>query len=490
MRQTLLLLTIILVIGGLPAPGQQPTVKRLDGSTITSAELDGTVTRLMRAANVTGVGVAIFNNGKVAYLKTYGVRDKEKNLPLTEDSVMSAASLTKVAFAYVVMQLVEKRLLDLDKPVYQYLPKPLPEYPAYKDLANDPRYKQITARMLLSHTSGFPNLRQFNKDQKLNINFEPGSRYAYSGEGIQLLQLVVETVTRKPVQELMRDNVFLPLGMTRSSLVWESRFEDNLAFPYNEDGRSLGPPEQRAPASAAGSMLTTLRDFTNFMQAVISSRGLRKETRDLMLSPQIQILSKRQFPTLASETTEQNKPIRLSYGLGWGLYWTPYSKAFFKEGHSEGWRNYTVYFDDQKTGIVMMTNSSNGEGIYKELLETLLKNTFTPIEWEGFIPYDKLPPRKPPKEHKEVAIDPKLLDQYVGRYTIPPNILTITKDGNHLLVQQDEDPTKIEIFPESERDFFAKIMDIWMTFETDSQGRATALIVHTGGTNLRAKRVE
>jgi len=490
MRQTLLLLTILVVVTPLTAAGQQQTIKRLDGSTITWAEIDGTVTRVMRAANVPGVAIAIFNNGKVAYLKTYGVRDKEKNLPLTEDSVMAAASFTKVVFAYLVMQLVEKRVLDLDKPISQYLPKPLPECLAYKDLADDPRYKKITARMLLSHTSGFPNLRQLNEDQKLNINFEPGSRYAYSGEGINLLQLVVETIMNKPVQELMQDFVFQPLGMTRSSLVWESRLEDNWAFPYNEDGRSLGPPEQRAPASAAGSMLTTLRDFANFMQAVISSQGLRKETRDLMLSPQIEILSKRQFPTLAAETTEENKPIRLSYGLGWGLYWTPYGKAFFKEGHLDGFQNYTVCFDDSKTGIVMMTNSSNGESIYQELLETLLKNTFTPIAWEGFIPYDKLPPRKPPKEHKEVAIDPKLLDGYVGRYTIPPNILTVTEEGNRLFVKQDDEPTKIEIFPESERDFFAKIMDIWMTFETDGQGRATALTVHTGGMNLRAKRIE
>ena len=490
MKQSLLLLTILLVAVSLPAAGQEPAIKRLDGSTITSTEIDATVARLMKAANVPGVGVAIFNNGKVAYLKSYGTRDKEKNWPLTEDSVMAAASFTKVAFAYLVMQLVEKGSLSLDKPVNQYLPKPLPEYPAYKDLADDPRYKQITARMLLSHTSGFPNLRQLNKDRKLNINFEPGSKYAYSGEGINLLQLVVETITKKPVQELMRDNVFQPLGMTSSSLVWESRFENNLALPYNEDGRSLGPPEQRAPASAAGSMLTTLRDFANFMQAVIGGKGLRKETRDLMFSPQIQILSKRQFPTLTTETTEENKSIRLSYGLAWGLYWTPYGKAFFKEGHLDGFQNYTVCFDDSKTGIIIMTNSSNGEGIYKELLENLLKNTFTPVDWEGFTPYDKLPPRKPPKEHKEVPIGPKLLDLYVGRYSLPPSVLTITRDRNHLVAQQDDDPTKIELVPESDRDFFGKSMEIGVTFETDSQGRPIALIVHTGGANLRAKRIE
>ncbi|MGE0130848.1 MAG: serine hydrolase [Blastocatellales bacterium] len=490
MKQALLCLTIMVVIYGLPTAGTQSAIKRLDGSVIRPSEVDETVKRLMGAAKIPGVGIAIFNNGKIAYLKTYGVRDKEKNLPLTEDSVVTGASLTKSVFAYLVMQLVEKKVLNLDKPVFQYLPKSLPEYPAYKDLADDPRYKQITARMLLSHTSGFPNLRYLNKDQKLNINFDPGTRYAYSGEGIQLLQLVVETVTKKSAQELMREQVFHPLRMTRSSLVWESRFEDDFAFPYNEDERSLGPPDRGAKAATAGSMLTTLRDFAGFMQAVLNSRGLRQETCNLMLSPQIQILSKRQFPTLGAETTEENKPIRLSYGLGWGLYWTPYGKAFFKEGHSAGWQNYTVCFDDQKTGIVIMTNSSNGEGIYKELLETLLKNTFTPIEWEGFTPYDKRPLRKPPKEHKEVAIDPRLLDRYVGRYTIPPVVFVVTKKGNHLVVQQEGDPTKVEVFPESERDFFAKVMDIWMTFETDGHGRTTAMVLHTGSGDLRAKRIE
>lgn len=90
------------------------------------------------------------------------------------------------------------------------------------------------------------------------------------------------------------------------------------------------------------------------------------------------------FPTLSAETTDENKPIRLSYGLGWGIYWTPFGKAFFKEGHDEGFRHYVVCFDDAKTGLLIMTNSSNGEGIYKELLETLLRNIYTPLEWERF----------------------------------------------------------------------------------------------------------
>ena len=367
---------------------QSSIVKRLDGSTISAAEIDSAVTRLMRAAKVTELGIAILNDQKVVYLKTYGYRDKEKALQLTPDSVMSAASFTKVAFADMVMQLVPERVLELDRPVYQYLPKPLPEYSNYQDLAGDDRYKQISARMLLSHTSGFPNWRRFTDDQKLRIYFEPGSRFAYSGEGLDLLQLVIETVTKKPLGDLMRERVFQPMGMNRTSMVWETMFESDYANGYDEEERSLGP-QRRKRADAAGSMLTTPADFALFMNGVMNSTGLRAQAREIMLSPQIQILSKHEFPPLSNESTNENKGIRLSYGLGWGLYWTPYGKAFFKEGHDDGWRNYTVCFDDAKTGIVIMTNSSNGEGIYKELLETLLKNTYTPIEWEGFAPYNQ-----------------------------------------------------------------------------------------------------
>src|SRR5262249_14353602 len=159
-------------------------------------------------------------------------------------------------FAYMVMQLVQEKIVDLDKPVNEYLPKPPPGYPGYQSLADDSRYKKITARMLLSHTSGFANLRGFEPDRKLKIHFEPGSRYAYSGEGLILLQLVVETITKQPVGTLMQTRVFQPLGMTRTSMNWEDRFESDFANGYDEYGRSLGP-ERRKVGNAAGSKQTT-----------------------------------------------------------------------------------------------------------------------------------------------------------------------------------------------------------------------------------------
>ena len=197
---------------------------------------------------------------------------------------------------------------------------------------------------------------------------------------------------------------------------------------------------------------------------------------------------------MSDETTDENKAIRLSYGLAWGLYWTPYGKVFFKEGHDDGWRNYTVCFgqpvDQQKTGMVIMTNSGNGEGIFKELLETSLKDTFTPIEWEGYTPYDKLPPRPPLKQHNVVSVDPKLLDRYVGRYAIPPNIvLVIRREGDHLSVQENDEP-KQDLLPEGDNQFFSTTADDVYTFEADSQGRITQMVLHTDGKDIPIKRAE
>lgn len=490
MSQRTLLFVLAGIVWVFPVMGQQnqDKVKRLDGSAITAAEIDTTVTRVMKAAEVPGMGLAILNDGKIVYAKGYGLRDTEKHLPMTPETVMSAASFTKVAFGDMVMQLVDEGRLDLDKSVQEYLPKPLPEYSKYRDLANDGRYKKITSRMLMSHTSGFPNWRYFNQDGKLNIAFEPGSRFAYSGEGLVLLQLVVETITGKPLGELMQQRVFQPFGMARTSMVWQPPFDSDYANGYDEYGRSLGP-QRRETADAAGSMLTTVEDFAKFLQAVLEAKGMRKQAQELMLSPQIAILSKQEFPTSSTQTTDENKGIKLSYGLTWGLYWTPYGKAFFKEGHDNGHMNYAVCFEQERNCMVMMTNSSNGEGMYKELLESLQKNTFTPIEWEGFTPYNQLPPRKPLKVRKETVVDSKILQRYVGRYGVPPDlILVIRREGDHLSIQENDEP-KQELYAASETVFFSKLADDEFTFELDASGRVTQIILRTEGKEIPIKPI-
>jgi CubicO group peptidase (beta-lactamase class C family) len=378
---------IFYFMGQCPASADQSRIKRLDGSTISSAEIESRVIKLMSAARVTGLSIAVINDATIVYVKSFGFRNKEERQPLTANTLMAGASFTKPVFAYLVMQLVEEGALDLDKPVYQYLEKPLPEYESYKDLAGDERYKLITARMLLSHTSGFPNWRRFNPDQKLNIMFTPGSQYSYSGEGISLLQLVVESITGKDVGDMIGERIFKPLGMTRTGMTWEERFKDDYAIGYDEKEQPLGH-RRRNRAQAAGSMDTTITDFARFMEAVMQGKGLTKQAKALMLTPQIKIYSKQQFPIPSIGTTDENKAIQLSYGLGWGLFQTPYGKAYFKEGHDDGWENHTVAFPDKKIAIVLMANSSNGDSIFKELLEVLIRDRFTPWKWEGYIPYN------------------------------------------------------------------------------------------------------
>jgi CubicO group peptidase (beta-lactamase class C family) len=362
-------------------------VTRLDGRVLSPAEVTATVERLMRAGRVPGLGIAILNRGEIVYQCGFGFRDVEQRLPLTDTTVMYAASFTKSMFAYTVMQLVAEGRLDLDRTIDRDLPKPLPEYEKYADLAGDERWRRITPRMLLSHTAGFPNWRFLMDDQKLRIVFDPGSRYAYSGEGINLLQFVMEEGMGMNVDSLMRQRVFDRFGMRRTSMTWRADFEGEYAIGYDEAGKPLGH-HRRTAARTAGSADTDLAGMARFLRGVLRGDGLPPTAREEMLRPQVRIHSAHQFPSLNTATTTRDDAIALSYGLGWGLMRTPYGPAFFKEGHDDGWENYMVAFDGPKTGIVIMTNSSNGEGIFRELLATLIGDTFTPWEWEGYTPYD------------------------------------------------------------------------------------------------------
>lgn len=362
-------------------------VTRLDGRVLSADDVTATVERLMRAGRVPGLALAILNRGEVVYQRGFGYRDVEHRLPLSDTTVMYAASFTKSMFAYMVMQLVQEGRLDLDRTIDRDLPRPLPAYEKYADLAGDERWRRITPRMLLSHTAGFPNWRFLNDDQKLDIKWDPGSRYAYSGEGINLLQIVLEEGMGMNVDTLMRQRVFERFGMTRTSMTWRDDFEGDHAIGYDTLGAPLGH-HRRMSARAAGSADSDIADVARFARGVMRGDGLTPAARAEMLRPQVRIRSAHQFPTTRPETTDRDDAVALSYGLGWGLLRTPYGPAYFKEGHDDGWNNYMITFDGPKTALIVMTNSSNGESIFRELLATLIADTFTPWEWERYVPYD------------------------------------------------------------------------------------------------------
>ncbi len=376
------------------AIGQNQQITRLDGSKITSSAIDETVNRLMKKANVQGLSLSIINKNQQPYIKSYGYKNLAKNEFLDSATVLYAASFSKAVFGYLTMKLVEEKVIDLDKPLYNYLSKPIPDYEYFSDLKSDERWKLMTARMCLSHTTGLPNVRWVHPTTGvqdtlgiMKIYFTPGQKYAYSGEGIKLLQLVIEEVTKKNVEALAIEKIFNPIGMTRTGYIWHERFDDNYATGHLSDN-TLNPKKKRTKPVAGASLVTTITDYTRFIEHLMNQKGLDKSMFEEMISPQIEILSKSQFPPITEETTTENKAINLSYGLGWGLLKCKYGRAFFKEGHDDAWRNYNINFIDKGISIIIITNSANGELIFKELLETLIADTFTPWKWEAYFPID------------------------------------------------------------------------------------------------------
>jgi CubicO group peptidase (beta-lactamase class C family) len=373
--------------------GQQTLIKKIDGNTISTSAIDSTILHLMRVAKVTGLEIAIINENKIVYEKAYGFGNVEKKELLDTSTVMYGASLSKAVFTYICLDLVQQGLLNLDKPLYQYLDSALPEYPRYKDLAGDDRWKLITAAMCLSHTTGFPNWRfldartgKYDRNGKLAIYFNPGSNYAYSGEGYALLQMVIEKITGKGLEELAVSNVFKPVGMAQTSYIWQPRFENNYALGYDENGKPLEKNKRKMPGGA-GTMETTMADYAKFIQYVMQKKGIDKALYKRMLTPVIMVNSARMFPTIGGDTTAENQAIELSSGLGWGLLKSPYGKGFFKGGHDDGWEHYNINFIDKGISVLFMSNSSNAESIFKELLEKTIGDVYTPWKWENYVPY-------------------------------------------------------------------------------------------------------
>ena len=210
------------------------TISRIDDSRITAKELDSKIRQLMKDASVTGMAVSVFNDGKPVYNKVYGYKSTETKAPLQLNTNFYGASLSKAVFAVLVMKLVEEKIISLDKPLQDYLPQPVYNYGKgsswnedFTSLQNEPLYKKITARHCLSHSSGLGNWRWYEPDQKLHIHFEPGSQYSYSGEGLCYLQFVIEKMTGKKLNALMKEKIFEPAGMKNSSYTWKPEYEAN-----------------------------------------------------------------------------------------------------------------------------------------------------------------------------------------------------------------------------------------------------------------------
>ena len=386
-----------LIIAVIPVISFSQTVTRLDDSKISSAELDNKVQQLMKDGNVQGLAITVFNKNKPVYKKVFGYKRFDTKEPLQTNTNFYGASLSKAVFAVLVMKMVEEKVIELDKPLESYLPQPVSAYGKgtswnqdYTDLKGDSLHKKITARMCLDHTSGFPNWRWYEPDQKLRVDFEPGSGYSYSGEGLCYLQFVLEKITGKLLEQLMEEKIFHPLGMSTSAYTWQARFEKNYCHGHDTNGKVLEKDKDNAPRSAS-TLETTPDDLSLFLEGVLEQRILGAVSYKEMFTPQLRLRSKIQIEAQSwlDTTNSENDKIQLSYGLGWGILQTPYGFGAFKEGHGDGFQHYFIIFPEKQMGILILTNSDNGEGIFKELLEFAVGDKYTPWRWQNYIPYDQ-----------------------------------------------------------------------------------------------------
>lgn len=369
---------------GLTVPNWQP-----------DADLLRDLPRLLELASVPGLALAVVE-GKRVWSRSFGRAIEELAQPISEETVFEAASLGKPVFAYVVLRLVDAGIIELDHPLYDYLP--IPD-------ANNPRMKRVTARHVLSHTTGLPNWRQ--QPSPLEPSSDPGTGFSYSGEGYFYLQRVVEALSNKPFGRLMREQVLDPLGMKQSSYVWQPGFESRMAAGYDGQEKRLdiqgaigrrthaiaeewGKPlaewryEDAARAvhlvnpqwpvlplymfpNAAASLLTTAGDYAKFLtQIVAPSNGginLAPATRNAMFKPQVRLNS------------------ALQWGLGWGIQRDEHGELLWHWGANNSFRNFVIADAANGRAIVVFTNSENGPRIYERVIVAVTGHDHPAFLW-------------------------------------------------------------------------------------------------------------
>lgn len=318
------------------------------------------VPALMSRQHVPGVAVAEFRGGK-ARISTFGVREAGKPAEVRKDTVFAVASLSKPVFAYGALLLVEQGKLDLDRPLSDYLPEYVHEQrpgrraddPANpRDQVTDPRLRRLTARLVLSHRTGLPNWAQ---NEPLRFAGEPGGAWGYSGEGFVYLQRVVEKITGQPLDAYMQSAVFGPLGMRRSSYVWQPHWSAEFARPHGRAGELLERPFMQREI-AAGSLYTTVEDYARFVGELLARRPRHPGVVARLLEWQVDV----------------DRSIDMAWGLGIGLERRGQGWAFWHWGSDPGAKTFVIGSRASGDALVVFTNGERGMIIARELAQRTL----------------------------------------------------------------------------------------------------------------------
>ena len=347
--------------------------------------VDALARETMQATDANGLAIAVIDGGRVASVQTFGVRNA-KGEPLTPQTIMYGASLTKAVFGYWTAMQADRGRIDLDAPLAARLAKSLPEYgnpDAYGnwgDLTGDDRWRAITPRHVLNHATGFANFSFLEPDGKLRFHFDPGGRYGYSGEGIMLLQFALESDGGTSVGEGVAADLFAPLGLKDVGLMWRSKFAENLADGWTQSGE-VEPHDERSRVRMAGSMDVSPEAMAQLAAAMVRGFGLSPGMRQEFARGTMAITTRSQFPSLQPEAPEAERfPIRA--GLGVVIFDGPQGAGWFKGGHNDSTANMMVCLEAGQRCVVVMANDVRAEKRFPKLIDALLGPTGMPWRWE------------------------------------------------------------------------------------------------------------
>jgi CubicO group peptidase (beta-lactamase class C family) len=322
-----------------------------------AAMLEADLPRMMGAATIPGLSICVISGNEIAWCEGFGVA--EEDTPVTTETIFQAASLSKPVFAYAVLALVDEGVLDLDKPLLQYVSEDTAKADHLGEGFDDPRVHEITARMVMTHTSGFPNWR---RNGELSFLFDPGARFGYSGEGFGLLQRVVERITESTLEELMTRYAFEPLAMTGSTFTASRVDLERYAWPHEAWGEAEPKPEdledriRKAKPHAAATLMTTAPDYARFLIGLMTGEGLSEAIHDDLLRPQAFV----------------EDGGNVAWGLGTGLELTGDEIRVWHWGDNNNSKAFYVADPRTGDGVVYFANSYNGLGLVGEILEVAM----------------------------------------------------------------------------------------------------------------------
>ena len=316
--------------------------------------IDAFVRAAMSYYHVPGASLAIVRSGRVVHHATYGYANYYTREPVTKETLFEACSITKIVFAFAVNRLVERGVIELDKPIHEYLP--------LEELAQDPRYRKITVRHCLSHQSGLPNWRRYNADGKIDIKFEPGTRFWYSGEAFEWLGRAVARVCDKPLERVLRDEVLEPLGFGKRVFFADSPALSKVVAHGHWTTRTAA---RSTPSSigVAHSMHCDALEMANFMTAMMAGKGLSAAAYDRMWKPQRQTQREKSYP---------GPSWKRGYALGFEVMNGPYGRVYAHGGSNGDFKCRFEAYRDHDIGFVVFTNGSEGEYLYEALRRFLI----------------------------------------------------------------------------------------------------------------------